>query len=262
MVVCIDGSKLAKPSAQWEYILEVSLSADIRFWQGTTAVLVRPCQQVHTPLMDLSSQHATALSNFADKHWHNAKNLRLRGPLVQCSAILSLIHDSWPKLRCLSLGVSPQLEARSISYISKFLPNLAALEIKHSPAAALELFRLGTAWPRLVSLGLAHNQLDVKLISVMPQARWTQLRYLNVGSNMIGTAGMQHLVACSWPHLQVLRLANSGIDEAALCCLAQGSWPCLAFLDLTKNNIDAMGISYLVQGSWPLLHVLTLRTTA
>ena len=256
MVVCIGGSKLAKLSAQWEQTIEMALTANTMS-ACMTAVLVRPCQQVHTPLTDLLTQHATALSNFAEKHRHNTTDLSLRGPFVRCSAIQSLMQDSWPTLRVLSL-TTPQLEAGSISQFSKSLPNLAAFDIEQCSTAALELLRSGTAWPHLLTLSLAHNQLDAKLISVMPQARWTQLRYLNLGSNMIGTAGVQHLVACSWPHLHILHLANTGIDEPALRCLAHGLWPALCMLDLTKNNIDAAGVSHLVQASWPQLSALML----
>lgn len=238
--------------------MEMLLSADNPSEQGATAVLVRSCQHKHIPLMELPTQHATAWSNFADKHRHSTRNLTLRGPLVRCSAVQSLMHDSWPTLRVLSLSASPQLEAGSMSYFTSSLPNLAALNIEQCSTAALELLRSDTAWPFLLTLGLAHNQLDAKFISVMPRAKWTELCYLNLESNMIGTAGVQHLVACSWPHLQVLLLANTGIDEPALCCLAHGLWPCLCLLDLTGNNIDAVGVSYLVQGSWPLLCSLML----
>ena len=82
MVVCTSGSKLkTKLSAQWEYMLEIWLRG--MYLVGKTAVLVWPCQQMHTPLMDLPKQHSAALSDFADKHWHNATDMTLQGPLVR-----------------------------------------------------------------------------------------------------------------------------------------------------------------------------------
>ena len=90
-----------------------------------------------------------------------------------------------------------------MSHVSNFLPNLVAIGVAHcASTTALKLLRSGTAWPQICTVGLAHNQLDANAISVMLQARWTNLSCLN--HNMIGASGVQHLVACSWPCGNVL----------------------------------------------------------
>ena len=53
----------SKLSAQWDHMLQLETAIK-------SAVLVWPCQQLHDPLIDLSSQHYAALSAFADKHRH------------------------------------------------------------------------------------------------------------------------------------------------------------------------------------------------
>lgn len=91
MVVSTAGSKLkSKLSAQWEYMLEMWLRG--MYLVGKNDMLVWPCQQVHTPLMDLPKQYSAALSDFADKHRRNARDMTLRGPLVGCRLVQSLIH--------------------------------------------------------------------------------------------------------------------------------------------------------------------------
>lgn len=153
---------------------------------------------------------------------------------------------------------SPHIDAESMSYLSTCLPDLNFINIRNLSAAVLQLFRSGTAWPRIFHLVLAHNQLGASAISLMPHSRWSHLMSLVLSCNTIGVSGMQHLVACSWPCLTNLYLASTGLDRPALRCLAEGQWPELCLLDLTDNNVDAMGISYLTQGSWPLLATLYL----
>lgn len=182
----------------------------------------------------------------------------LWGPLVSCRMIQTLSLSVWPTVRGLQLKGAPQLDIQSMSHLSGSLPGLVGISIQDCSTAAMELLRSGTAWPQIVYINVAHNQLDGGAISVMPQAKWTHLRFLSLAHNMLGALGMQHLVACSWPLLQRLYLANTGIDGFALRYFAEGQWPQLQALDLTENNIDAIGMSCLLQGSWPLLSDLEL----
>lgn len=207
-----------------------------------TAGLVQSRQQVHTPLMGLQEQQSAVLSVFADKHRHTAQKLTLQGPLVGYRVVQTLSSGVWPKVQELYLCGSPQLAADSMSLLNGSLPKMVNAEITHCHSAALELLDAGTAWLRIDSVNLAHNQLDANALSLLPQANWTHLRSLRLDHNMIGVSGMQHLVACSWPVLQCLSLENVDIDELALHCLAEGQWPVLQFLDLSENNMCAQGI--------------------
>lgn len=123
------------------------------------------------------------------------------------------------------------------SHLNGSLTSLVGIDIEACPAAALELLRSGSAWPQVVSLRAPNNQLDASAMSVMPQAKWTHLRFLTLSHNVLGASGMQHLVACSWPVLEYLYLANTGIDGPALRHFAAGQWPQLRGLGLTKNTL-------------------------
>ena len=261
MVVVEDtsGSKLAsKLSAQWEFLMGMTLSRVYFCTPRKTAVMIRSRQRVHAPLVDLPKQHSAALSDFVHRYHDTVNEMTLWGPLVGCRVVQTLSHDVWPAVNRFNLHASPHFDAESVSYLITCLPNLQTIDIKDCSAAVLTLFRSGTAWPQLVSMVLADNQLDATAISPMPHTRWTRLKCLILSYNMIGVSGIQHLVACSWPHLEGLYLMSTGLDRPALCCLAEGQWPKLRWLDLTKNKVDAIGISHLTQGSWPLLLTLYL----
>ena len=261
MVVFTCGPQLAsKLSARWEVLMGLTLSSSS--WGCKTAVLVRSGQKMQPPLLDLPKQHSAVLLDVACRYRRDAAFMDLRGPLVSCRVVQLLSHRVWPTMTRVRLSGAPQLDAESMSHLNGCLPSLVSIDITDSSAAALELLRCGTAWPQVVSIDIAHNQLDASAISVLPQAQWTHLRLLKLNHNMLGASGMQHLVASSWPLLAHLYLANTGIDGPALRYFAGGQWPQLQGLDLTENNIDAIGMSCLLQGSWPLLTGLVLSEQA
>ena len=250
MVVSINQRDLkSKLSAQWECMLE--LEAVIK-----SAVLIRPRQQLHNPLIDLPSQHYAALSAFANKHRHEVW-ITLRGPFVGCCIVHSLTLDAWPVLSHLMLVDSPQLAPESISHLRDQL-SLTGLYVVDCFLNAAVLLKLTTGWHQLQRIRLENNQLDDTAMSVIGQANWPNLRQLSLNCNTLGVVGMQHLVSCSLPLLQRLTLEHTGIDGPAVQCLAQGQWPALIYLSLDGNHVDPRGVSYLVQGSWPLLNLLTL----
>ena len=224
----------------------------------TDAVLIRPCQQLYAPRMNLSSQHCAALSGFADKYRHITTAISFHGPLVTCRAVQSLTHGSWPLVTSLTVFSAPQLGLESISYLSGSLHSLLMCTIKYTCLDAIALFQKGLGWSQLWCLILNDNQLDANAISAMQHANWTDLRHLSLTSNMLGKLGIQYIVSCSWLSLVHLALEHAGIEGPDLECLVNSQWPALEVLSLDGNNIDAIGVSYLVQCNWPLLHSLIL----
>ena len=253
MVVCSSTDLNSKLPAEWDYMVEVSI------WSGScfnTAVLIKSRQQLHCPSLELPSQYCAAVSDFADKHSNSAQSLDLKGPLVGCRLVQSLIHAVWPRLIDLHIN-TPQLEIGSMAHLRN-LQFVTCVVILNSFLDAPVLLQWGTEWSQLRSISLSNNQLDASAISVMPQAKWSNLHRLELEHNMLGLAGTQHIVSCSLPCLQILNLKYDGIDDAAACCLAQGNWPMLRILDLDGNSFDGAGISYLVLGRWPDLRTMSM----
>ena len=256
MVVTTSGSNLnSKLSAQWEYMMEMQVWPS--FDHSTKiATLIRSPQQLHTPLIDLPSQHGVALLGFADKHRDTAQRVRLQGPFIGCRVLQSLTHDVWPQLAVLEMCDAPQLGLETVS----LLTNLSLTHIAFAGCCldTAVLQELSTGWPQLRSIQLRNNQLDANTISAIRQAKWPELYSLHLDVNILGVAGMQHIVSCSFPLMQYLTLKHACLDAPALQCLAQGQWPLLTGLKLNGNNIDATGVSCLVKGNWPSLCRLTL----
>lgn len=73
-VVCTGGIELeSQLPAQWEYMMAISLFPPLSSrLSNLTAVLVRSHQQLNAPSMNLSTQHCTVLSNFAQRYRRNA----------------------------------------------------------------------------------------------------------------------------------------------------------------------------------------------
>ena len=229
------------------------------FWaSNTTALLVRPQGQPHTPSSGLSRQHCAALSDFADKHECSTFYITLRGPFVGCRVLQSLTHTSWPQLKSLALVDSPLLGVESVSCLSAFWLSLVDIQIPNCSLDASLLLIIGTGCPQLDNLSLSNNQLDANAVWPLTQVTWPKLWSLSLESTKIGVASMHHLVSCSWPFLKSLTPEHTSISAHALLCLARGQWPSLRFLNLKRNCIDAIGISNLLQGRWPVLHLLEL----
>ena len=254
MVVCTSQhSELKrKLSADWECVVEISISATSAH---KTVVLVRSNEKLRVPLIDLSSQQYTALSDFADKHRHSTRSITLRGPPVGSKVMQSLTLGEWPVLKSLKIVGSTQLG--DLSGLSG-LCSLTSITVVDSCLDAPVLLKLATGWSLLKSISLINNQLDANAISAITQANWLHLQELVLNSNKLGIAGIQHLVCCSWPVLKYLTLEHTCIDGPAVHCLAQGQWPALRWLSLDGNNIGVTSISYLLQGNWPLLRKLVL----
>ena len=248
-------------SAQWEYMMEVSLCwgpcSKTNYTSGSTnAILIRSRQQLHTLCDNLPTQHCAALSQFADKNRHSLfTRMTLRGPCVGYHAVQSLVADTWPQLNV--FHVSGTLGSRFISHLSN-LAFLQEIVLTGCLLGASALLEMGKGQPKLEILRLANCQLDADAISAITLANWPCLRLLDLSKNELGVAGVHHLVSCSWPLLQHLALGHACIDGPAWHRLAQGHWPKLLTLSLAGNSIGTAGISDLIQGNWPNLRRLTL----
>ena len=243
---------------KWESMLEVQLELEPEWEIRVAAVLIRPCQQLYAPRMNLSSQHCAALSGFADKYGHVAHAITLRGPLITRRAIQSLTHGKWPLVTTLTVYSAPQLGVDSISCLSGSLPSLATFYMIDTCFDAVALFQSGSVWSQLRYITFRDNQLGVNGVAAITHANMTDLCQLSLQKNKLGTVGIQCIAACSWPSLVHLALEHAGIEGADLKCLENSQWPALRELRSDGNNIDAIGVAYLVQGNWPLLHSLIL----
>ncbi|KAL3151024.1 hypothetical protein ABBQ38_012895 [Trebouxia sp. C0009 RCD-2024] len=243
-------------SQHWEYMMEISMSAGSH---TLNAVLLRPCQQEHNPLIDIPSQHRAALSRLADRHRRSADYIRMEGPLMGCKAVQTLTRGWWSKLSSIMVAKSPQLTVESIAHLIE-LRSVTYVTVSDNCLDASMLLGLAVGWPQLRQISLPNNQLDANAISVLKRADWRLLRALNLSNNPLGIAGIQRLLSWSLPSLEWLLLENAGIDATASCYLAQGQWPGLRHLHLFGNNIGTTGVSYLVQGDWPFLTTLHLSS--
>ena len=249
-VVCKSQSDLKGDlSFQWEYMMQLHT-------EETGAVLIRSLQHSHMPLVDLPSQHCAALSAFADKHRRVATWMALQGPLLECRAVKSLTHASWPLLRTMELYNIPHLGTKRICYLLDLLHHLIDISITDCFVVACLLSKIGTGCLQFRYILLGSNELDADAISATKHANWPNLEVMDMHGCMLGTSGIQTRESCSWPYLEALCLKHACLDVPALQCQAQ--WPQLSFMDLCGNHIDATGISYLVQGKWPLLGMLLL----
>ena len=182
-----------KLSPQWEHMMELTV-------MGHTAVLVQPRQLLHTPLVDLPSQHGAALSAFADKHRHHTEWMNLRGPFVGGWIAQALTLNAWPMLKHLELVDCSWLDADSMSCLRDQL-RLRTLHVEDCFLDAAVLLVLSTEWCQLGTISLENSLLDDDAMSIIGQASWPKVRNLSLNRNFLCVARMRQVVSCSLPVL-------------------------------------------------------------
>lgn len=166
---------------------------------GRTAVLIGSREKLRIPLIDLPSQHCAAVTDFADKHRHNARCLTLWGPLIGSRLVQSLTQNLWPQLRSLTVSDAPQwVVVKGMSRLTDSLPCLIDIRIANNCLDASVLPKLVMGWSQLEGVGLSRTQLDANAMSAVKHATWPHLEAVDLTFNSLGVAGMQLLVSCSW----------------------------------------------------------------
>lgn len=255
LVVCTSDSELRSThfSAGWQYMLGLVMRGAC----FKSAVMVVSHSLASLPVIDLSKRHCTALADFADKHSHDTKFLRLQGPCLVGRAFQALAQGPWLVLDCLEVCKAPQLGVEGASHLCH-LYTLTDITFADCCLDAAALMQLGTGCPGLERICLSNNQFDANTILGLPRNKWHQLWMLELSFNTLGPTGMQHIASCSWPEMMCLSLHHTGIDEHDLKWLAQASWPTFRILNLAGNIINAVGSSHLLHGNWPYLRRICL----
>lgn len=189
----------------------------------------------------------------------------LCGP-VTVKTIRSLVQNSWPALRTLTLS-SAQLDQDHMTHLTECAcPNLTNLDLSSNRLGEEAMFRfslVGEKWPVLETLNLSSSQLDPGSMVHLIKPKFSKLQNLDLRYNDLNYIAVGEIVKGGWPELRRIALSRGvGEDSCHLLTKAVANkieWPSLEHLDLSCNKtLDEGAMKKLTRGEWPWLDTVIL----